>query len=171
MVMTRINYHELDQMLRAKKPYSEIAKHFGVTKGRISQAKVELRTNMAKTVQLERAHEVVGQNLDMVAELSRCNRAINEELERAQCDIKGDNCQEGKNRRDTQRIIIGLSAEIRKQLDTQLKIFEAWQDSTLKADFQDEVLRILDGMQPGVRDEAIRRLKQRRALRGLVQFH
>ena len=168
MAQTKINYAELDRMLRAKIPYSEIAKRFGVTKGRISQAKRELRNNMAKTVQLERAHEVVEQNLDMAAELSKANRAINEELERAKVDIEGE---KGKDRRGTQRIIIGLSAEIRKQLDTQLRIFEGWQDSTLKADFQDEVLRILDGMQPGVRDEAIRRLKQRRALRGLVQFN
>ena len=165
---TKIDYRELDQMLRAKKPYSEIAKHFGVTKGRISQAKKEMRTNMKKTVQMERAHECVEQNLDMVAELNKCNSAINAELERAQEDI---NYAQGKDRRDTQRVIISLSAEIRKQLDTQLGIFEAWQDSTVKSDFRDEVLRILDEMQPGVRNEAIRRLKQRRALRGLVRFN
>jgi hypothetical protein len=104
----------------------------------------------------------------MAAQLRKTNNVINEQLDSARIDIEGE---KGKDRRETQRIIIGLSAEIRKQLDTQLKIFEAWQDSTQNADFQIEVISILDQMQPGVRDEAIRRLKEKRALRRLVQFN
>ena len=53
MGQSKIDYRELDQMLRAKKPYSEIAKHFGVTKGRISQAKKEMRNQINKVTTLE----------------------------------------------------------------------------------------------------------------------
>ncbi len=38
------------------------------------------------------------------------------------------------------------------------------------SEFQAEVLAVLDEMQPGVRDEIIRRLKERRALRGTVSI-
>ncbi len=165
---SKIDYFELDKMPRAKKPYSEIAKHFGVTKGRISQAKKEMRNQINKVTTLEKAAEVVHEHLDMAAQLRKTNSVINEQLDNARVDIEGE---KGKDRRETQRVIIGLSAEIRKQLDTPLRIFEAWQDSTLNADFQLEVFSILDQLQPGVRDEAIRRLKEKRALRGLVQFN
>jgi len=56
-------------------------------------------------------------------------------------------------------------------LEAQLKIFELWHDSKDIAEFQKGVLSILDEMQPGTKDEVIKRLKQGHALRGLVQFN
>ena len=56
MGQSKIDYRELDQMLRAGKPYSKIAKHFGVSKGRISQAKKEMRNNINKVTVMEKAY-------------------------------------------------------------------------------------------------------------------
>jgi hypothetical protein len=101
----------------------------------------------------------------MAVELRKINNAINQELARAQAQVQDS---ETGDIRAIQEIIIKLSAEIRRQLETQIKIFEAYSEFKDRAAFQNEVLSILDQMQPGVRDEAIRRIKNAGALRGAI---
>jgi len=160
-----IDRRKLDQLLRDGKSQREVAQVFGVSESAISKARKQLKNNIVRTVGLERANEVVQSHLDMMGQLRKINQAINEELDRAKESISRAS---GRDRVTLQEIIIKLSAEIRRQLEAQLKIFEVWCDMKVVAEFQAEVLEILDEVQPGTRNEIIRKLKERRTLRCLV---
>jgi len=165
VTVPKVDIRKLDQLLREGKTVKECAKYFGVTPGAISQRKAQLKHQIVRVASLEKAGEVVEAHLDMAVELRKINNAINQELARAQTQVEDS---ETGDIRAIQEIIIKLSAEIRRQLETQIKIFEAYSEFKDRAAFQNEVLSILDQMQPGVRDEAIRRIKNAGALRGAV---
>ena len=167
MAKRKIDLRELDRMLRGGKSYRQIAKHFNCTPGAIAQARKKLKTSIIRTVGLEKANEVVEGHLDMLGQLRKINRAITEELDRAKEEVVN---ADGRNKIALQGIIIKLSAEIRRQLESQLKIFEVWTDMKVVAEFQNEVLAVLDEMEPGVRDEIVRKLKEKHALRGAVSI-
>jgi hypothetical protein len=165
MTNPKVDIRKLDQLLREGKTVKECAKYFKVTSGAISQRKAQLKHQIVRVASLEKAGEVVEAHLDMASELRKINSAINKELARAQTQVEDS---ETGDIRAIQEIIIKLSAEIRRQLETQIKIFEAYSEFKDRAAFQNEVLSILDQMQPGVRDEAIRRIKNAGALRGAI---
>lgn len=167
MSKPRIDIVKLDRLLRAGKQQTEIAQFFGVTPSAVSRAKTQLKNRVVRTVALEKANEVVESHLDMMSQLRKINNAINDELDKAKGAAAA---AEGKDKLALQQIIIKLSAEIRRQLEAQLKIIEVWHDMKVISEFQTEVLAILDEMQPGVRDEIIFRLKEKRALRGTVSI-
>ncbi len=190
---TKIDYRELDQMLRAKKPYSEIAKHFGVTKGRISQAKKEMRNQINKVTTLEKAADVVHEHLDIMAQLRKVNEDANRMLDLLIRWQEGDSealrilesqvktVTFGKNgetidiqevkMKDPRELALKCMAEIRNQLKLQLDMYEAYLEFNDRKRFQEEVLRILDEFEPGVKQRAINRLKDRALLRGAVSFN
>jgi hypothetical protein len=168
MAKRKIDLRELDRMLRGGKSYRQIAEHFNCTPGAIAQARKKLKANIIRTVALEKANEVVEGHLDMLGQLRKINRAITEELDRAKAEVVE---ADGRNKIALQEIIIKLSAEIRRQLESQLKIFEVWADMKVVAEFQNEVLAVLDEVEPGVRDEIVRKLKEKHALRGAVSVN
>ena len=168
MSEAKIDLRKLDQMIRAGKTQREAAQVFKVTEAAVSKAKKQLKTNIVRTVGLEKANEVVEGHLDMMGQLRKINQAITGELDRAKQTVVG---VEGRDQRAIQEIIVKLSAEVRRQLEAQMKIFEVWTDMKVVAEFQAEVLAILDEMEPGTRDDVIRRLKEKRALRGLVSVN
>lgn len=163
----KIDKAELNRMLREGKTQKEAAQYFGVTESAISIAKKSLKNTFVRTVALEKANEIVEADLDMMAQLRKVNRAINEELDQAKEEIAKANSQD---KRSLQEIIIKLAAEVRKQLETALRMVEVWDEHKLWLELREEVLNVLDEMQPGTRNEAIRRLKERKILRGLVQL-
>ena len=187
---TKIDYRELDQMLRAKKPYSEIAKHFGVTKGRISQAKKEMRNNINKVTVMEKAAEVVHEHLDIMAQLRKINEDANRMLDLLIRWQEGDagalrvlesqikTVKFGKDgekigvqevrMKDPRELSLKCMAEIRNQLKLQLDMYESYLEFNDRKRFQEEVFRILDEFEPGVKQRAINRLKDRALLRGAV---
>ena len=155
-------------MLREGVSQKKIAEHFGVSESAVSMAKKTLKNTIIRTIGLEKTNEVVEADLDLLCQLKKINRVINEELDRAREEIAEANFQDKKVLKE---IIIKLSGEIRKQLETGLRMVEVWDEHKLWAEFREEVLNVLDEMQPGTRDEVIRRLKQRKILRGLISIN
>jgi predicted transcriptional regulator len=167
MPKPKIDIRQLDRMLRSGKSQKECAQVFGVTEAAVSKAKKRLKNTIVRTASLEKANEIMEFHLDMAGQLRKINHAINDELDKtrhlaANADVE--------NLKPLQEIIIKFSSEIRHQLALQIKIFQAWYDVKTYAVFQDEVLRILDEMSPGVRSEAIRRLWEAGALRGTTKI-
>ena len=163
----KIDKSVLIRMLREGKSQKEISEHFGVSRGAVSMSAKNLKNTIIRTAGLEKASQVLEADFDMMAQLRKINRGIDEQLEAARREISGSKCTD---RRALQEIIIKLSAEIRKQLETGLRIAEVWFDHKIYGEFQAEVLGVLEEAQPGVRDAIIKRLKEKRALRGLVRI-
>jgi hypothetical protein len=179
-------------MLRVKMPYGQIAKHFGVSKGRISQAKREMRNQINKVTTLEKAAEVVHEHLDIMSQLRKINEDANrmldllirwqegdpEALRVLESQVKtvkfGKDGQEINvseiRMKDPRELALKCMSEIRCQLTLQMNMYEAYLEFNDRKKFQLEVLRILDEFEPGVKQRAIDRLKDRALLRGAVCF-
>ena len=168
MPKPKIDITKLDQLLRSGKTQRECAQVFGVTESAVSKAKKQLKNSIVRTVALERANDVVESHIDMAAQLQKINRAINDELDRTKFKTRK---AIGKDLTSLQDTIVKMAAEIRRQLETQLKIFEAWREWDLNPACREEVLQILDSFEPGVRENAIRKLKEAALLRGLVTIN
>jgi len=65
---------------------------------------------------------------------------------------------------------VKIKAEIRQQLKLQLEIFQALYDIQGVAEFQKEVLKEIGNVSPEIRDRIIRNLKEKRALRSVVDL-
>jgi len=147
----KVDLKQMEQMLRSGMKNKEVAEFFNVTPGAISQHSRKMKNYIVRSMALEKAHEVTASHIDVVNQLQLINDSINHELGKAK--EEADNTK-GSARIQFQRVIIELSAEVRRQLDSQVKIFEY----------------ILEEVKPGLRNEIIDRLKQRRAIRSTVKF-
>jgi len=165
--MGKIDKIKLNQLFRGGKTQREIAQFFGVTESAISKARKQLKYTVVRVASLEKAGEILEDQLDLMRQLAKVNSIVNKELDRAQDDIEKATQQD---KRSSQEILIKLSAEIRRQIETYLSIAEIWHDMKVMKEFQEEVLDVLEEAEPGTRMRIIERLRQRRAIRGLVNF-
>jgi len=189
----KIDKVKLSQMLRGGKTQRDCAKAFGVTEGAISQVKKELNINVVKSVALENAHRVVDKSLNAVDQLQKINRVSkqlldeltgeDQTIDRMVKAVEGSLVYEGNpiNQKEyIRRVILQVNrdkntalkacAEIRGQLRLQLDIFSTLYDLQAVQDFQREVLDAIASVNPEVRDQIVRSLKERRALRGLTRI-
>ncbi len=163
----KVDLRKMESMLRGGMKNKDVAAFFGVTPGCISQHSKNMSNLVVRSMSLEKANEVVKSHIDVVNQLISINDAITDELQKAK--EQADETS-GAERIKFQKIIIELAAEVRRQLDAQMKIFELWHDTRIVHEFQQVVLDILNEVQPGLRDEIISRLKQIRAIRSTVKF-
>jgi hypothetical protein len=190
MAKPKVDIHKLSQMLRAGKTVKECAKFFEVTPGAISQHKKNLNVAVVKNVALENAHRVVDKNLNAVDQLQKINGHANELLDLCMKWIKGDDealqvlesqvrtVRVGKDKvpvseykfKDPREIALKAMAEIRGQLKLQLDIFQTLYDMRTVQDFQQEVLETIGNVSKEARDEIIKKLREKRALRSAVRF-
>lgn len=190
MTKPKVDIDKLSQMLRAGKPVKECAKYFGVTPGAISQHKTNLNIAVAKSMVLENAHRIVDKSLNAVDQLHKINLNANELLDLCMKWINGDDeaiqvlesqvrtVRVGKDEvpvseykfKDPRDIALKAMAEIRGQLKLQLEIFQTLYDMKAVQEFQQEVLTAIGETTPDVRDEIIRRLTEKRAIRSAIKF-
>ncbi|MBP7765325.1 MAG: hypothetical protein KA113_09090 [Syntrophaceae bacterium] len=190
MAQQKINEVKLNQLLKDGKSQRAIAQAFGVTEGAISRARKRLNISVVKSVSLESAHRVVEQNLNTVSQLQKINRHANELLDLLMRWNRGDKealqILEGQVRKvrvrgseeeiteyrfkDPRELAIRVMAEIRGQLSLQLEIFKCLYDVEAVADFQREVLDAISEVNKNVRDNIIRRLKEKRAIRSVIDI-
>ena len=74
-----------------------------------------------------------------------------------------------KNVLAIQTNLLGMSSEVRKQIELQLKIAESLYNLQMMAEFQNEVVNIIKGVDPIAAQQLIAKLKEHRAIRGLVK--
>lgn len=192
MSKPKIDKVKLSQMLRSGKSVKDCAKYFSVTSGAISQVKKELNINVVKNVALENAHRVVDKSLNAVDQLQKINQNANELLDLVMRWQRGDDealqilesqvkkVKVGKGEdvewvkeykfKDPRDLALKAMAEIRGQLKLQLDIFSTLYDLQAVQDFQREVLDAIASVNPEIRDQIVRCLKERRALRGLTRI-
>jgi len=148
----KIDRVKLNQLLRAGKPQKEIAKFFGVTEGAVSKAKRELKLSVIRSVVVERAHEVIDENLNTVQQLQRINREANRII---------DELSKSSDRADRE-LILKACREVQSQLRLQLEIFQTMYDIRLVADFQREVLEVINNADPESKNRIVEALNKRR---------
>jgi uncharacterized protein HemY len=74
-----------------------------------------------------------------------------------------------KNVLAIQTNLIGISGEVRKQIELQLKIAETLYNLQMMAEFQNEIIDIIKSVDSLTAQKLIAKLKERRAVRGLLK--
>ena len=190
MPKPKIDRVKLNQLLKAGKSQREVAQVFDVTEGAISKAKKELNLAVVKNVTLESAHKVVDKNLDAVAQLQKINKAANQLLDELMgkekvvqelatvinkinegnpADVKGIT-KLVKQIISDKNTALKACQEIRGQLSLQLEIFKTLYDLQAVAEFQKEVLEIINEVEPNAKRQIIQRLKEKSALRAATHI-
>ena len=184
---------ELKQLLRRGLTGTEIAKQLGVSKSTVSGRIKALNIAVSKDITIRSAGEIVRKELDTVGQLQKINRDANELLDLLMRWNRGDDealqiletqvrkVKIGRGEsaeeiteykfKDPRELALNAMREIRGQLKLQLEIFQALYDMQAVQQFQQEVLEIIGNVSPDARDEIIRRLTEKNALRSALDLN
>jgi predicted transcriptional regulator len=184
---------ELKQLVRRGLTGSAIAKHLGVSKAAVSVRLKALNIAMSKDVTIRSAHKIVDREINALDQLQKINRDANELLDLLMRWNRGDDealqiletqvrkvkIGKGENAeeiteykfKDPRELALKAMQEIRGQLKLQLDIFQALFDMQAVQQFQAEVLEVIESVSPEARDEIIRRLTERNALRSALDLN
>lgn len=189
----KINDRELLRLIdKEKLSQSAAAKQLGVSRQAVSKRLQELRGRTTRVTACKKIEAVVDQGLDTWAQLAKINKHANWLLDHLMRWIQGDETAiqvlEKSARQvnhgtkedpewvteyrftDPHTVALRAMAEIRSQIDLQLKIFELLYSAREVDAFQNEVLEILAEVDKGVRDEIIQRLNAKRVARSALRF-
>ena len=184
---------QLQELVRQGLSQAEISRRLGVCKATVCVRLRKLKVAVTKDVTLCRAGEVVKRELDTVGQLQKINQDANELLDLLMRWNRGDDAAlqilESQVRKvkigrgedaqevteykfkDPRELALRAMAEIRGQLKLQLELYQALFDMQAVQQFQQEVLEIIGNVSPEARDEIIRRLTERNAIRSTLEFN
>jgi hypothetical protein len=188
-----INDNRLLNLVHAGHSPKEIAEKLGVGVSAICKRLKSLKIAVSKDVTLRSAGEIVRKELDTVGQLQKINANANELLDLLMRWNRGDDealqileSQVRKVRigrgedaeeiteykfKDPRELALKAMTEIRGQLKLQLEIFQALYDMQAVQQFQSEVLEIIGNVSPEARNEIIRRLTERNAIRSTLDIN
>lgn len=168
----------MQKLLSEGLPQKDIAKRLGVTPGRITQLKTELKIKKTKRVVESKVPAIIRRELNAADQLVKINEHATWILDHMMAWCRGDQNaleilakQSAQKLGDPYQTALKAMAEVRSQLKLQLEIFQALYDMEAAAAFQQEVVDILGEVDPDVKTEIVRRLKARQALHGAVGQH
>jgi len=187
----RIDNNQLLQLIRNGDTVSEAARKLGVNKATVSIRLKELNVAINRNVTIRAAHKIVDREINALDQLQKINRDANELLdllmrwnrgEDAALQVLESQVRKIKIRgqeeeitefrfKDPRELALKAMQEIRGQLRLQLEIFQALFDMQAVQQFQAEVLEVIGSVSTEARDEIIRRLTERNALRSALDLN
>jgi uncharacterized radical SAM superfamily protein len=186
-----IDDEQLLQLIRDGLTVTEAALKIGVCKAAVSRRLKKLNVAISRNVTIRAAHKIVDREINALDQLQKINRDANELLEllmrwnRGEDDalqvlesqvrkikIRGQEEEVTEYRfKDPRELALKAMQEIRGQLRLQLEIFQALFDMQAVQQFQAEVLEVIGSVSTEARDEIIRRLTERSALRSALDLN
>ena len=187
----RIDNDKLLQLIRNGDTVSEAARKLGVNKATVSVRLKELNVAINRNVTIRAAHKIVDREINALDQLQKINRDANDLLdllmrwnrgEDAALQVLESQVRKIKVReqeeeiteyrfKDPRELALKAMQEIRGQLKLQLEIFQALFDMQAVKQFQAEVLEVIASVSTQARDEIIRRLTERNALRSALDLN
>jgi DNA-binding transcriptional regulator GbsR (MarR family) len=143
---------------------AEIARRLGVTKGAISQRCRKLEIDMSLEVVSKRGLDQARSEFSPIEQIHKIN-----EKAHAILDKLGDCVQEGKIEAKEALLALKAMKEIRSQIKLQLDVAEAFLNYESEIAFRKEVIEIIEAVEPGAKNEIIRRFKDKRSLGSLLK--
>lgn len=185
--MGKIEDLELEKLMDQGLKQAEIAKHFDVSRAAVCKKIKRLSQSKTKVTVLEKAGQIVENKLDAVDQLKKINSYANELLDLLMRWNRGDNTalqvlesqiankkiRIGKKTKwvkeykftDPRQLALRAMGEIREQLRLQMEIARTLYDVQEMKNFQEEILNVFRDVSPELREQIIRKLKERRAIR------
>ena len=187
----RIDNDKLLQLIRNGDTVSEAARKLGVNKATVSVRLKELNVAINRNVAIRAAHKIVDREINALDQLQKINRDANElldllmrwnrgedaslqvlESQVRKIKVRGQEEEVAEYRfKDPRELALKAMQEIRGQLKLQLEIFQALFDMQAVKQFQTEVLEVIGSVSTEARDEIIRRLTERNALRSALDLN
>jgi hypothetical protein len=161
MAKTKIDIGALQTFLDDGHSQADAARHFNVSEAAISLRVRQNRLSTTKVVALERAHEVVSQQLTAAERLQRVQQLILDQLNWAEERAK----QPGADRAVLSDTLVKLAAEVRAQIRLEHDISVTLIDLRVVRQFQRVVVEAIQAEAPHVARRIVDRLKAERALR------
>ncbi len=172
------------------------ARELGVTRQAVSRRLIEIRGKTTKVIAAKKIERVVDQKLNAIDQLQNINDNANEILGLVMGWIRGEDDsirvlesqvkkivyredESGEDKeigvkevkfKDPRELALKAMAEIRGQLKLQLEIFQTLFSLQAAEEFQNIVLEVIGEVDSNVRNEIIRRLNAKRAVRSAVRF-
>ena len=192
MTKCKINNRKLLRMVDQGKPQVEAAEFFGVSKQAVNKRLKELRGKTTRVIVAKKVEQIIDRKIDTMDQLIRINEYANEILELVmkwgrgddealqvlESQIKTKKVRVGKEEIDVQEfklkdpreLALKACAEIRNQLKLQLEIFQTLYSLQAAEEFQNIVLETIAEVDPNVRNEIIRRINSKRAVRSALRI-
>ncbi len=187
----RIDDNQLLQLIRNGDTVTEAARKIGVCKAAVSRRLKALKVAINRNVALRAAHKIVDREINALDQLQKINRDANElldllmrwnrgedaalqilESQARKIKVRGHEEEISEYRfKDPRELALKAMQEIRGQLKLQLEIFQALFDMRAVQQFQAEVLEVIASVSTEARDEIIRRLTERNALRSALDLN
>jgi predicted transcriptional regulator len=182
---------ELKRLVRRGLSCSAIAERLGVSKAAVSMRLKAMNLAITKDVALRNAGDVVEREINALDQLQKINAHANEILDLLMRWQRGEpealQILESQVRyvrvngqaelvkefrfKDPRELALRAMGEIRAQLALQLQIFQALCDITAVRNFQNEVLDGIAEAAPEIRDNIIKNLQERRAIRSTLELY
>ncbi|NIA31766.1 MAG: hypothetical protein GWP06_17885 [Actinobacteria bacterium] len=189
----KIDIDILERMLREEgKNQKECADYFGVSRPAISIAVKKQKISVIRNAAAEHSSVIVEKKLNAIEQLQKINTDANELLDLCMKWQRGDDealrilesqvkyimVGSGQDKeavkefkfKDPRELALKAMAEVRNQLRLQLEIFKTLYDCEAVKEFQDELVTFLGEVDLGVRDEFIRRLREKGVIRSILEF-
>jgi DNA-binding XRE family transcriptional regulator len=189
----KINDHKLLRLIdKDGLSQSAAAKKIGVSRQAVNKRLQEIRGKTTKVVVAKKIEQVVNHKIDAIEQLTRINDYANEILDLLMRWNRGDDealqvleSQVAPKKvrigteelevnevkfKDPRELALKAMAEIRGQLKLQLEIFQALFSLQAAEEFQNVVLETIAEVDPKVRNEILRRLNDKRAVRSAVRL-
>jgi hypothetical protein len=151
----------LQAFLDAGHSQADASRHFNVSQAAISLRVKQQRLTTTKVVALERAHDVVTQQLTAAERLQTVQRVILEQLAWAEAQAR----QPGADRALLSDTLVKLAGEVRAQIRLEHDISVTLIDLKVVRQFQRTVVEAIQAEAPHVARRIVDRLKAERALR------
>ena len=170
---------KLRQMIRNGQSGKEAAEYFGVSESAISQARKRLDTDVIRLGNLEAAHHILSQELGAAAQLQKVAEVNNRVLDLLLAWFEGDDkarqllesqhSLKGVHYKDPTELLLRVSRQLQSQVELQFKLLMGLYDAEQVARFQEEVLRVIDEVDPDAKKRILKRLQEKRAVRSVIQ--
>ena len=171
---------------------SQAAKVLGVSRQAISKRLQKIRGKTTKVVAVKKVEKVVDMKINCLAELTKINSDAREILDLCMAWSRGDKValkvlksqarmvNVGNKEKpdwvteykfkDPRELALMAMAEIRHQLVLQTRIFQSIYSIQEVREFMNTVLEVMNGVDPSIRREIIRRLNDEKSVKSAVHF-
>lgn len=190
MAVKRISIMELEKVIQEGCGVREAARRLQVTPGAVSKKLKGLKIAVVKDSTLRHAGEIVEKRLDAIDQIKKINDYANELLDLLMRWNRGDDTAlqilesqvrkvkirgtekeiEEYKFKDPRELALMAMREIRGQIQLQFEIFQGLYDIQAAAEFQKEVLDAIGRCSPELRQEIVKNLKERGALRSILDI-
>jgi len=191
MRVSRIDDKQLLQLIKNGCTVVEVARRMGVSRRAVYKRLKDLNIAINRNVASRAAHKIVDREINALDQLQKINRDANElldllmrwnrgedealrviESQVRKIKVRGQEEEIPEYKfRDPRELALKAMQEIRGQLKLQLEIFQALFDMQAVQQFQAEVLEVIGSVSTEARDEIIRRLTERNALRSSLDLN